>query len=109
MASAAASTAFARALTQSGLASTNARWLHLFSQAVMALPAALAAVVYHAFGALHPLAALAWDVVVLYLTLGFRQFSHYFTDIRDALERGDDAGEGVERHGGQRQEGISIA
>lgn len=37
------------------------------------------------------LAALAWNVVVLYLTLGFRQFSHYFTDIRDALERGDEA------------------
>lgn len=36
------------------------------------------------------LGALAWNVVVLYLTLGFRQFSHYFTDIRDALERGDD-------------------
>jgi adenosylcobinamide-phosphate synthase len=26
--------------------------------------------------------------VVLYLTLGFRQFSHYFTDIRDAFEQG---------------------
>jgi adenosylcobinamide-phosphate synthase len=36
------------------------------------------------------LLALALDVLVLYLTLGFRQFSHYFTDIRDALERGDD-------------------
>jgi adenosylcobinamide-phosphate synthase len=35
-------------------------------------------------------AALAWNVVVLYLTMGFRQFSHYFTDIRDALERGDE-------------------
>lgn len=34
--------------------------------------------------------ALAFDVAVLYLTLGFRQFSHYFTDIRDALERGDE-------------------
>jgi len=33
---------------------------------------------------------LAFDVVVLYLTLGFRQFSHYFTDIRAALERGDE-------------------
>ena len=32
-------------------------------------------------------AARRWsfDVAVLYLTLGFRQFSHYFTDIRDAL------------------------
>jgi len=28
---------------------------------------------------------LAFDVAVLYLTLGFRQFSHYFTDIRAAL------------------------
>ena len=36
------------------------------------------------------LLALAFDVLVLYLTLGFRQFSHYFTDIRDALDRGDE-------------------
>ena len=36
------------------------------------------------------LLALAFDVGVLYLTLGFRQFSHYFTDIRDALGRGDE-------------------
>ncbi|SEK37117.1 adenosylcobinamide-phosphate synthase [Roseateles sp. YR242] len=34
--------------------------------------------------------SLLLDVLVLYLTLGFRQFSHYFTDIRDALERGDE-------------------
>jgi adenosylcobinamide-phosphate synthase len=34
--------------------------------------------------------ALAIDIVVLYLTLGFRQFSHYYTDIRDALDRGDE-------------------
>lgn len=34
--------------------------------------------------------ALAFDVLMLYLTLGFRQFSHYYTDIRDALERGDE-------------------
>ncbi|NUZ07118.1 CobD/CbiB family protein [Piscinibacter koreensis] len=33
---------------------------------------------------------LLLDVVVLYVTLGFRQFSHYFTDIRDALERADE-------------------
>jgi adenosylcobinamide-phosphate synthase len=34
--------------------------------------------------------ALLFDVGLLYLTLGFRQFSHYFTDIRDALDRGDE-------------------
>ena len=35
-------------------------------------------------------AAMLWSVGVLYLALGFRQFSHYFTDIRDALEEGDE-------------------
>lgn len=33
--------------------------------------------------------ALLWNVAVLYLTLGFRQFSHHFTAIRDALSEGD--------------------
>ncbi len=36
--------------------------------------------------------ALGFDVLVIYLTLGFRQFSHYFTDIREALEKGDEDG-----------------
>jgi adenosylcobinamide-phosphate synthase len=36
-------------------------------------------------------AAMVWSVIVLYITLGFRQFSHHFTDIRDALEAGDEA------------------
>jgi len=34
----------------------------------------------------------ALHVTVLYLTLGFRQFSAYFTSIRDALDAGDEAG-----------------
>jgi adenosylcobinamide-phosphate synthase len=34
--------------------------------------------------------AVAWNVAVLYVTLGFRQFSHHFTGIRDALENGDE-------------------
>ena len=29
---------------------------------------------------------MLWSVAVLYVTLGFRQFSHHFTDIRDALD-----------------------
>jgi adenosylcobinamide-phosphate synthase len=33
--------------------------------------------------------AFAWHVAVLYATLGFRQFSHHFTAIRDALETSD--------------------
>ena len=34
---------------------------------------------------------LAWDVATLYFTLGFRQFSHHYTTIRDALAAGDEA------------------
>jgi adenosylcobinamide-phosphate synthase len=33
---------------------------------------------------------MLWSVAVLYATLGFRQFSHHFTEIRDALEAGDE-------------------
>jgi adenosylcobinamide-phosphate synthase len=35
--------------------------------------------------------AVLWSVAVLYVTLGFRQFSHHFTNIRDALDGGDEA------------------
>ncbi len=35
--------------------------------------------------------ALIWNVAVLYFTLGFRQFSHYVTDIQDALNHNDPA------------------
>ncbi|MFZ9439465.1 MAG: CobD/CbiB family protein [Hylemonella sp.] len=35
-------------------------------------------------------AAVLWNILILYLTLGFRQFSHFFTDIRAALEAGED-------------------
>lgn len=33
--------------------------------------------------------AFAWNVVIVYLTLGFRQFSHYYTDISVALGSDD--------------------
>jgi len=35
-------------------------------------------------------AAVIWSIAVLYSTLGFRQFSHHFTEIRDALHAGDE-------------------
>lgn len=54
-------------------------------------PAGLAALSYVLLRHYSLLLAIALDVLVLYLTLGFRQFSHYFTDIRDALDRGDEA------------------
>jgi adenosylcobinamide-phosphate synthase len=34
--------------------------------------------------------AMIWTVLVLYTTLGFRQFSFHFTEIRDALADGDE-------------------
>ena len=34
--------------------------------------------------------AVVWNVALLYGSLGFRQFSHHFTDIRDALEDGNE-------------------
>ena len=55
------------------------------------VPALVTCGIYVAIAHWSLLLALAFDVVVLYLTLGFRQFSHYFTDIRDALDRGDEA------------------
>lgn len=55
------------------------------------VPGLAVAIVYLTLRHFSVVLALMLDVLVLYLTLGFRQFSHYFTDIRDALERGDDA------------------
>jgi adenosylcobinamide-phosphate synthase len=54
------------------------------------LPAVLVWLVYAGVAHYSLLLGLAWNVSVLYLTLGFRQFSHYFTDIRDALDRDDE-------------------
>ncbi|MBW8845043.1 MAG: CobD/CbiB family protein [Burkholderiales bacterium] len=55
------------------------------------VPGLAVTAVYLALRHFSLLLALGLDVLILYLTLGFRQFSHYFTDIRNALERGDDA------------------
>jgi adenosylcobinamide-phosphate synthase len=39
---------------------------------------------------INPLAALACNVLIVYLTLGFRHYSHYFTSIQLALNSGDE-------------------
>lgn len=54
-------------------------------------PTALAAGVHWLLWQFSILLAFVWMVVVLYHTVGFRQFSHHFTEIRDALEAGDEA------------------
>src|SRR5919109_4928316 len=57
---------------------------------VAVVPAVLlAALAHYLLHRLHPLLALAFNIAVLYLTLGFRQFSHYFTDIQLAVKSGD--------------------
>ncbi len=57
---------------------------------VAVLPPFVAAIaVYRLLAAAHPLLALAFNIGVLYLTLGFRQFSHHFTEIQLAVKSGD--------------------
>lgn len=55
-------------------------------------PTLLVAVVHLLLARFSLLLEFAWMVLVLYLTLGFRQFSHHYTVIRAALEAGDEAG-----------------
>jgi len=50
---------------------------------------AVAVVVYQLLYALSPLLGWIWNVAVLYLTMGFRQFSHHYTDIQQALREND--------------------
>jgi len=52
-------------------------------------PVVLAVVVNAALYAAHPVLALLFHVGVLYLTLGFRQTSHHFTQLQVAIKSGD--------------------
>ncbi len=54
------------------------------------LPLCLAATgIYFWLNQLNPLFALVWNVVILYLTIGFRHFSHAFSGIAEAMKEGD--------------------
>lgn len=55
--------------------------------AALMLPTAL---IYWLALRLSPFAALAWNILIVYLTLGFRHYSHYYTSIQSALNNGDD-------------------
>ena len=52
-------------------------------------PVVLAGVLHAVLYSVHGLLALLFNIAVLYLTLGFRQFSHNFTDIQLAIKAGD--------------------
>ncbi|MFP4594605.1 CobD/CbiB family protein [uncultured Ralstonia sp.] len=57
---------------------------------VVTLPAVVVvALVHYLLSSISIGLAFLWNVVMVYLTLGFRQFSHYFTDIHEALRRDD--------------------
>ncbi|WP_206953003.1 CobD/CbiB family protein [Trinickia acidisoli] len=57
---------------------------------VVALPWTLAvAAIYYVLYRISFVLAFLWNVVIVYFTLGFRQFSHYFTDIHLALNNDD--------------------
>lgn len=84
-----------------GLATRWARWVEESFNAgethhgtiawcvAVGLAAAGAAALYWALAWVHPLLAFLLNVVALYLTLGFRQFSHHFTSIQAAVRSGD--------------------
>jgi adenosylcobinamide-phosphate synthase len=68
---------------------SNGRMGWLLLMGGLMIPTAL---VYWAFHHLDWIfAAFAWNVLIVYLTLGFRHYSHYFTSIQIALSAGDDA------------------
>jgi len=52
-------------------------------------PVLLLGVIYGGLYALNPILAWVLNVGVLYLTMGFRQFSHHYTEIQLALRLGD--------------------
>jgi adenosylcobinamide-phosphate synthase len=56
---------------------------------IVVLPTLVVWAVALLLGALHPIFELIFHVAVLWFTLGFRQFSHHFTEMQFALARGD--------------------
>ncbi|MBS1141828.1 MAG: Cobalamin biosynthesis protein CbiB [Proteobacteria bacterium] len=53
------------------------------------LPVLVVAIVYGLLYSLNPIFGLLLNIGVLYLTMGFRQFSHHYTEIQLALRLGD--------------------
>ena len=57
--------------------------------AAMLLPLLLVSAAYWGLMSIQPVLAWIGSVLVLYLTMGFRRSSHYFTDIQKALRKRD--------------------
>jgi adenosylcobinamide-phosphate synthase len=69
--------------------SKNGRMGWFLMMAILVLPVAFVYWVLQYFGFVF--LAFAWNVAIVYLTLGFRHYSHYFTSIQLALNNGDEA------------------
>jgi adenosylcobinamide-phosphate synthase len=67
----------------------NGRMGWFLMMLVLVVPVALIYWVLQYFGLVF--LAFAWNVAIVYLTLGFRHYSHYFTSIQLALNSGDEA------------------
>jgi adenosylcobinamide-phosphate synthase len=67
----------------------NGRMGWFLMMTVLVVPVALVYWVLQYFGLVF--LAFAWNVAIVYLTLGFRHYSHYFTSIQLALNSGDEA------------------
>lgn len=66
----------------------HGRLAWIVTMALLMVPTML---VYWLCTRISPFAALAWNILIVYLTLGFRHYSHYFTSIQLALNSGDEA------------------
>jgi adenosylcobinamide-phosphate synthase len=67
---------------------SNGRMGWILMMAALMVPAALVHYVLLHYGMIF--VAFAWNVLIVYLTLGFRHYSHYFTSIQLALNAGDE-------------------
>ena len=67
----------------------NGRMGWILMMLVLVVPVAIVYWVLQYYGLVF--LAFAWNVIVVYLTLGFRHYSHYFTSIQLALNQGDEA------------------
>jgi adenosylcobinamide-phosphate synthase len=61
-------------------------WLVMMGSLMLPTAAIYWVLMYYGF----VFAAFAWNVLIVYLTLGFRHYSHYFTSIQFALNAGDE-------------------
>lgn len=64
----------------------HGRLAWLVMMAALVLPTI---VIYWLLAYVGGVAQLAWTIVIVYLTLGFRHYSHYFSSIQIALNQGD--------------------